>query len=167
MTFMSTTSRLAVLAGSFDPLTNGHVDLIERSTRLFDRVVVAVLANSAKQPLFTANERVDMIRNVVAAHANVEVDAFDGLLADYVQRRGAAAVVRGLRTATEFSDEWQMALMNRQLNPACETVFLIPAAVTAHISSRLVREIASLGGSVDGLVPPSIASRLAARVRRA
>lgn len=162
---MSNASRLAVVAGSFDPLTNGHLDLIDRATRLFDRVVVAVLINASKQPLFTIDERVEMIRDVVAGRPAVEVDTFDGLLADYVKRRGAAAVVRGLRTAGELSDEWPIALANRHLNPAFETVVLVPSAATQHIASRIVREIASFGGPVDGFVPASVAARLRSKFR--
>jgi pantetheine-phosphate adenylyltransferase len=160
---MANASRLAVLAGSFDPITNGHVDMIARSTTLFDRIVVAVLVNPAKQPLFAIDERVDMIRDAVAGLAHVEVDRFDGLLTDYVRRRGASAVVRGLRTASEFSEEWQTALMNRHLNPSCETVFLVPGAACMHISARHVREIASLGGPLTGLVPAGAEARLRAR----
>lgn len=163
---MSHSNRLAVVAGSFDPLTNGHVDLIERSTRLFDRVVVAVLINPSKQPLFTIDERVEMIRDAVAALPAVEVDTFDGLLADYVRHRGASAVVRGLRTTGELAEEWPIALANRHLNPAFETVFLVPSAPVMHIASRIVREIASFGGSVDGLVPPTIAARLRKKFER-
>ncbi len=162
---MSHVPRLAVIAGSFDPLTNGHVDLIERSVKLFEQVVVAVLVNPSKQPLFTLDERVAMIREVAAAQAlAVEVDTFGGLLADYVRKRGATAIARGLRSAAEFGEEWPTALMNRHLEPACETVFVVPAAATMHISSRLVREIASLGGSVDGLVPKAVAAHLQARL---
>lgn len=157
---MSNASRLAVVAGSFDPLTNGHIDLIERATRLFDRVVVAVLINPSKQPLFTLDERVTMIRESVATFPSVDVETFDGLLADYVRHRGAVAVVRGLRTAGELSDEWPIALANRHLNPAFETVFLVPSAATQHIASRIVREIASFGGPVEGFVPASVAKRL-------
>lgn len=161
---MSDASRLAVLAGSFDPLTNGHLDVIVRSTRLFDRVVVAVLVNPAKTPLFNVEERVAMIRDATAEVSGVEVDSFDGLLADYVRRRGAIAIVRGLRTATEFSAEWPVAMMNRRLNADCETVFVVPSVEHLCISSRLVREIAALGGPIDGLVPPAVARRLVGRV---
>lgn len=162
---MSDASRLAIVAGSFDPLTNGHVDLIERGVKLFDRVVVAVLVNPAKQPLFSIEERVEMIRAVAAARQlPVEVDTFSGLLADFARQRGATALVRGLRTADEFADEWPTALMNRHLEPGCETVFVVPAAATMHISSRLVREIASLGGPVDGLVPDVVAASLRRRL---
>ncbi len=148
---MADAPRLAVMAGTFDPLTNGHLDVIARAARLFGRVVVAVLVNPAKAPLFALEDRMAMIREAVAPIAGAEVDAFDGLLADYVKRRQASAVVRGLRTASEFADEWPVALMNRHLNPACETVFVVPSAATMHVSSRLVREIAALGGPVDGL----------------
>jgi pantetheine-phosphate adenylyltransferase len=164
---MSHTSRLAVLAGTFDPVTHGHCDLIGRAVRLFDRVVVAALVNPAKQPLFTLDERLAMLTEATAGWPSVEVDTFDGLLAEYVRRRGASAVVRGLRSSTEFADESQVALMNRHLNPACETVFLVPSADTQHISSRLVREIAALGGPVDALVPPIAAAALARRLPRA
>lgn len=163
---MTDTSRLAVCPGSFDPLTNGHLDMITRATRLFDRVAVAVLTNPGKHPLFTIGERVAMVRQCVSGIADahrIEVDTFDGLLADYVQRRQAVGVVRGLRSTAEFSEEAQMAMMNRHLNVGCETVFLVPSPDVAFISSRLVREIASLGGSLDGLVPPAVATALAER----
>ena len=164
---MSQSSRLAVVAGSFDPPTLGHVDLVERAVRLFDRVVVAVLHNRAKQPLFSVDERLALLRDLTAALPTVEVDQFDGLLADYVARRGAVAVVRGVRTAGEFSDEWSVALANRHLNPAFDTVFVVPSAATMHVSSRVVREIASFGGPIDGLVAPSVAAALAKKsVRR-
>lgn len=158
---MSNTHPLVVVPGTFDPITLGHLDLVARSARLFDRVVVAVLVNPAKTPLFPLDERVAMIRDAVGEWASVEVDTFDGLLADYVRRCGASAVVRGLRSSTEFADESQVALMNRHLNPECETIFLVPAADTLHISSRLVREIASRGGSVAGLVSSHVAGALA------
>jgi pantetheine-phosphate adenylyltransferase len=163
---MAEVRRLAVVPGSFDPPTNGHLDIVRRSAALFDRVIVAVLVNSSKQPWFTADERVEMMREALAGTPGVEVETFDGLLADYVRLRGASAVVRGLRTAAEFSDEWQMALMNRHLNDGCETVFVVPSVPTVFVSARLVREVSSLGGSVDGLVPPGVARRLAERGRR-
>jgi pantetheine-phosphate adenylyltransferase len=152
--------------GSFDPLTNGHLDVITRAATLFDRLVVAVASNPAKQPLLAAGERVALIREVLSgqpAIRGVEVDAFDGLLADYVRGRRALAVVRGLRTAAELSDEMQMARMNRHLHDRFETVFLVADASVAHISSRLVKEIAAFGGSLEGLVPPLVAARLARR----
>jgi pantetheine-phosphate adenylyltransferase len=164
---MAEVRRLAVVPGSFDPPTNGHLDIVRRSAALFDRVIVAVLVNSAKQPWFTAAERVEMMREALIGTAGVEVETFDGLLAEYVRLRGASAVVRGLRTAAEFSDEWQMALMNRHLNDGCETVFVVPSVPTVFVSARLVREVSSLGGSVEGLVPPGVARRLIERRRRA
>lgn len=160
---MSHTSRLAILPGTFDPLTNGHRELVARTVALFDRVVVVVLVNHAKQPLFPLEERLAMIRGVVAEWPAVEVASYDGLLADYMRERRAAVVVRGARSAPEFAAEAQIASMNRHLYAGCETVFLAPTAATAHISSTLVREIASFGGSVDGLVPASVAAALAAR----
>jgi pantetheine-phosphate adenylyltransferase len=160
---MSDRLRLAIVPGTFDPPTNGHVDMIERAAALFDRVVVAVLVNPAKQPLFGIDERLEMLGEIVAGMPSVEVDTFGGLLADYVARRQAVAVVRGLRTTAEYAEEWPMALMNRHLNPACETVFLVPAAAHLPISARLVREIASLGGPLAGLVPPAVAARLVRR----
>ncbi|MEO7190525.1 MAG: pantetheine-phosphate adenylyltransferase [Vicinamibacterales bacterium] len=163
---MADATRLAVVPGTFDPLTNGHLDLIRRSATLFDRVVVAVLVNAAKQPWFSADERVAMIRAETAEMPRVEVDTFGGLLAEYVRLRGASAVVRGLRTATEFSDEWQIALMNRHLNEKCETVFVMPSVETMFLSSRLVREVASHDGSIEALVPASVARRLRERQAR-
>ncbi|MEO8071334.1 MAG: pantetheine-phosphate adenylyltransferase [Acidobacteriota bacterium] len=160
---MTAALRTAVFAGSFDPLTNGHVDIITRSARLFDRVVIAVLINASKRPLFTIDERVGMIRAVVADHPNVEVATFEGLLAEFVQRRGATVVIRGLRTASEFSDEWQMAMANRHLYGDFETLFLMPSATLTYISSHLVKEIAALGGSLSGLVPPVVAAALRER----
>ena len=159
--------RIAIFAGSFDPLTKGHADVIARSAPLFDRLIVAVLVNASKQPLFSAEERVAMIREVVADQPRVEVDTFDGLLAAYAQDRGATVAVRGLRTGAEFAEEWQMALMNRHLYAGLETVFMPASAEFAHISSRLVKEIARLGGPIDGLVPPAVAAHLARRRLRA
>jgi pantetheine-phosphate adenylyltransferase len=156
-------SRIAVCPGSFDPLTNGHLDLIVRAARLFDRLIVAVVVNPQKQPWFSVEERVGMVRDVIAPlpdAGQVEVDTFDGLLVDYVRRRRAAAVIRGLRTIAEFADESQMALMNRHLSGECETVFLLPSPNVGYISSRLVKEVARLGGTLDGLVPPVVAAHL-------
>jgi pantetheine-phosphate adenylyltransferase len=155
---------MAVCAGSFDPLTNGHVDIIERAARLFDRVIVAVLINADKQPLFAVGERVAMVRDSIGHLSNVEIDAFSGLLAEYARTRGARVLVRGLRTASEFADEYPMAMMNRHLNDELDTVFLIPTPTVAYVSSRLVKEIARLGGSLDGLVPSGVALRLAQRL---
>src|SRR5215831_13476868 len=153
-------STLAVYPGSFDPLTNGHVDIIERGARLFDRIIVAILVNAEKSPLFTMAERVEIARKVFTDHPNVEVDTFDGLLVDYVARRQANVIVRGLRAVSDFEYEFQMALMNRQLAPSIETVFMMPAVKYSYISSRLTKEVFRLGGQVQGLVPELVEARL-------
>lgn len=152
--------RLAVYPGSFDPLTNGHVDIILRGARLFDRIVIAILVNLDKAPLFPLDERVALAREVFRDQPNVEVDTFEGLLVDYARRRQASAIVRGLRAVSDFEYELQMALMNRRLNPDVETVFMMPAEPYTYVSSRLVKEVVALGGSVRGLVPPVIEARL-------
>lgn len=151
---------IAVYPGSFDPLTNGHVDIIERGARLFDRIVVALLLNLDKKPLFSLAERVEIARETFRGHSNVEVDTFDGLLVDYVRRRKAQVIVRGLRAVSDFEFEMQMALMNRRLNADVETVFMMPAEPYTYVSSRLVKEVVALGGSVAGLVPPGVEARL-------
>jgi pantetheine-phosphate adenylyltransferase len=151
---------VAIYPGSFDPLTNGHVDIIERGARLFDRIIVAMLINMDKSPLFTLPERVEITREVFHDSANVEVDTFDGLLVDYARRRRATVIVRGLRAISDFEFEMQMALMNRRLNPDVETAFMMPAEQYTYVSSRLVKEIVALGGSVAGLVPPTVERRL-------
>ena len=151
---------LAIYPGSFDPLTNGHVDIISRGARLFDRIVVAILRNAEKSPLFTMEERVDISRAVFKHQSNVEVDTFDGLLVDYVERRKAQVIVRGLRAVSDFEFEFQMALMNQRLNPRIETVFMMPAEQYTYISSRLIKEVFSLGGRVHGLVPELVETRL-------
>jgi pantetheine-phosphate adenylyltransferase len=156
-------TRLAIYPGSFDPITNGHVDVIRRASRLFDRVIVAVLVNAEKQPLFSTAERVDMIRSVVGDDDRIEVDTFDGLLVEYAERRGALAIIRGLRAIADFDYELQMALMNRRLRERVETVFLMPSETYIYTSSRLVKEVFMLGGSVGGLVPPLVEARLAAK----
>ena len=153
-------STLAVYPGSFDPLTNGHVDIISRGARLFDRIVVAILMNAEKAPLFTMAERVEIAREVFRQHAKVEVDTFDGLLVDYVERRKAQVIVRGLRAVSDFEFEFQMALMNQRLNPQIETVFMMPAEQYTYISSRLIKEVFALGGRVHGLVPELVEHRL-------
>jgi pantetheine-phosphate adenylyltransferase len=157
--------KLAVYPGSFDPLTNGHVDIIERGTHLFDRIIVAILVNVEKAPLFTMQERVDIVRDVFKGHPSVEVDTFDGLLVEYVARRKADVIVRGLRALSDFETEFQMALMNRRLNPHIETVFMMPAEQYTYISSRLIKEVFSLGGQVRGLVPEVVESRLREKQR--
>ena len=155
---------LAIYPGSFDPLTNGHVDIISRGARLFDRIVVAILVNAEKSPLFSMEERVEIARAVFAPQPNVEVDTFDGLLVDYVERRGAQVIVRGLRAVSDFEVEFQMALMNRRLKPNVETVFMMPAEQYTYISSRLIKEVFKLGGRVDGLVPDLVQQRLRDKV---
>jgi pantetheine-phosphate adenylyltransferase len=151
---------LAVYPGSFDPLTNGHVDIILRGARLFDRIVVAVLVNAEKSPLFTTAERVEIAKAVFRDQPNVEIDTFDGLLVDYVDRRRAQVIVRGLRAISDFEFEFQMALMNRRLKPTIETVFMMPAEKYTYISSRLIKEVFALGGQVQGLVPDMVETRL-------
>jgi pantetheine-phosphate adenylyltransferase len=157
---------LAVYPGSFDPLTNGHVDIITRGSRLFDRIVVAILVNPDKSPLFEMSERVDIARAVFKDLPNVEVDTFEGLLVDYVERRGAHVIVRGLRAVSDFEFEFQMALMNRRLNGKIETVFMMPAEQYTYISSRLIKEVFSLGGRVHGMVPDMVEERLRRKVAK-
>jgi pantetheine-phosphate adenylyltransferase len=157
-------STLAVYPGSFDPPTNGHVDIISRGARLFDRIVVAILVNAEKSPLFSMEERVEILRDVFKDQPNVEVDTFDGLLVEYVERRHAQVIVRGLRAVSDFEFEFQMALMNRRLNPNIETVFMMPAEQYTYISSRLIKEVFALGGRVRGLVPDLVEQRLRAKV---
>jgi pantetheine-phosphate adenylyltransferase len=152
--------RLAVYPGTFDPLTNGHVDIILRGSRLFDRIVVAILVNPDKAPLFTVEERVETAREFFRGYPNVEVDTFDGLLVDYARRKRASVIVRGLRAVSDFEYELQMALMNRHLNPDVETVFMMPAETYTYLSSRLVKEVLALGGSITGLVPEVVETRL-------
>lgn len=152
--------RVAVYPGSFDPLTNGHVDIILRGARLFDRIIVAMLVNPEKSPLFSVEERVEAAREVFKIYPNVEIDTFDGLLVDYARRKRASVIVRGLRAVSDFEYELQMALMNRRLNPDVETVFMMPAEPYTYLSSRLVKEIFALGGSISGLVPQAVEGRL-------
>jgi pantetheine-phosphate adenylyltransferase len=158
------TSALAIYPGSFDPLTNGHLDLIERGARLFGRLVVAVLRNDSKQPLFSVEERMAMAREVLKDFSNVEVDCFDGLLVDYAAARGATAILRGVRAISDYEYEWQMALMNRRLCPRIETIFLMAGETHSFISSRLVKEVIRLGGNITGLVPAVVEAQLRARV---
>ena len=151
---------VAIYPGSFDPLTNGHGDIIQRGSRFFDRIVIAVLLNLEKSPLFTVPERVSIAREVFREMPNVEVDTFDGLLVDYARRKGASVIVRGLRAVSDFEYEMQMALMNRRLNQDVETVFMMPAEPYTYVSSRLVKEVVALGGTVHGLVPEVVEARL-------
>jgi pantetheine-phosphate adenylyltransferase len=157
---------IAIYPGSFDPLTNGHVDIIQRGSRLFDRIVVAILLNVEKSPLFSVAERVEIARDVFAAYPNVEVDTFDGLLVEYARRKHAGVIVRGLRAISDFEYEMQMALMNRHLNPDVETVFMMPAETYTYVSSRLVKEVVALGGSVTNLVPEVVEERLREKKRK-
>jgi pantetheine-phosphate adenylyltransferase len=157
-------STLAVYPGSFDPLTNGHVDIITRGARLFDRIIVAMLVNAEKAPLFSMDERVEIARAVFKSHPKVEVDTFGGLLVDYVERRQAQVIVRGLRAVSDFEFEFQMALMNQRLNPKIDTVFMMPAEQYTYISSRLIKEVFALGGRVHGLVPELVEERLREKV---
>src|ERR1700732_430292 len=153
-------STVAVYPGSFDPLTNGHVDIIMRGARLFDRIIVAILVNAEKAPLFSMEERVEIARAVFKDQPNVEVDTFDGLLVDYVERRHAQVIVRGLRAVSDFEYEFQMTLMNQRLKPEIETVFMMPAEQYTYTSSRLIKEVFALGGRVAGLVSGLVAQRL-------
>jgi pantetheine-phosphate adenylyltransferase len=155
---------IAIYPGSFDPVTNGHLDLIERGTKIFGRLVVAVLRNTEKAPLFTLAERVEMMVEATRGFPNVEVDAFDGLLVDYARKLQAHILLRGIRAVSDYEFELQMAMMNRKLEPKLETVFMLPGEAYSYLSSRLVREIAKLGGPVNGLVPPAVEQRLRAKV---
>jgi pantetheine-phosphate adenylyltransferase len=157
-------SVLAIYPGSFDPVTNGHLDLIERGAKLFDRLIVAVLHNLEKDPLFAVTERLEMLREVTRPWPNVEVDVFEGLLVDFARQKRAQVLLRGIRALSDYEYELQMALMNRKLEPKIETVFMMPAEAYSYLSSRLVREIARLGGSVKDLVPPVVEERLRAKV---
>ncbi len=155
---------VVVYPGSFDPITNGHLDLIRRGTGLFDRVIVAVLRNPEKAGLFSVEERLDLLRESLVDFPTVEVAAFDGLLVDFVHDRGARHVLRGIRALSDFEYEFQMALMNRRLAPDLETLFLMPREEFTFLSSRLVREVARLGGSVEAFVPPPVARRIRERL---
>ena len=155
---------VAVYPGSFDPLTNGHLDIIRRGTRLFDRMLVAVLENEGKSPLFSVAERVDLISRCTKDMAGVEVHSFSGLLVDFMRTHSATVVVRGIRAVSDYEYELQMALMNRELNPTAETIFMLPAVEYTYVSSRLVKEVFRLGGDVARLVPPLVLESLRARL---
>lgn len=157
---------IAIYPGSFDPVTNGHLDLIERGEKMFDLLIVAVLRNAEKQPLFSVDERIDMLREVTKQWTAVEVDVFDGLLVDYARKRGAGVILRGIRAVSDYEYELQMALMNRKLEPRLETVFMLPGLSYSYLSSKLVREIGQLGASLNGLVPPIVEERLRAKVSK-
>jgi pantetheine-phosphate adenylyltransferase len=151
---------IAVYPGSFDPVTNGHLDIIERGSKIFDIVIVAILTNISKTGLFAVSERKEMMERAIGRRLQVRVEAFDGLLIDFVLREGASVIVRGLRATSDFEYEFQMALMNRRLNSSIETVFMTPSAEYTFVSSKLVTEVVSLGGEVKGLVPPFVEDRL-------
>jgi pantetheine-phosphate adenylyltransferase len=155
---------IAIYPGSFDPVTNGHLDLIERGAKICDRLIVSILRNLEKDPLFSVAERVEMLREVVRPFPKVEVDTFEGLLVDYARRQNAHLILRGIRAISDYEYELQMALMNRKLEPRIETVFMMPAVAYSYLSSRMVREIARLGGPISGLVPEVVEQRLREKV---
>jgi pantetheine-phosphate adenylyltransferase len=154
----------ALYPGTFDPPTNGHVDLIQRGAKIFDQLTVAILVNPVKNPLFTVEERVEMLREVASTIGNITVATFDGMMVDFARQQGATAVLRGIRAISDYEHEFQMALMNRRLAPEIETVFLQPAGRYSFVSSRMVKEVFSFGGDVTGLVPPNVLKRLRARI---
>jgi pantetheine-phosphate adenylyltransferase len=156
-------TRIAIYPGSFDPPTRGHEDLVRRSLLLADRLVVAVARNATKQPLFTVEERLDLLRQTVGGDPRVSFETFDGLLADFARKQGAGIIVRGLRAVSDFEYEFQMALMNRRLHPSLETVFLVPAVDLTYLSSSLVREVARYGGDLGDLVHPAVSAALRRR----
>ena len=160
----SSSSAVAVYPGSFDPVTNGHLDLIERARRVCGRLIVAVLQNKSKSPAFSTEERVAMLRESIGPAPGVEVDSFDGLLVDYAAARGASVIVRGIRAVSDYENELQMALMNRRLRPEVETMFLLAGETYSYVSSRLVKEVIALGGNVEGLVPKLVEERLRERL---
>jgi pantetheine-phosphate adenylyltransferase len=159
-------SVIAIYPGSFDPLTNGHLDLIARGSRLVDRLIVAILSNQAKQPLFTVEERAEMLEEVLKPYPNVEIGRFNGLLVDYAAQRGAKVILRGIRAISDYEFELQMALMNRRLQPDIETVFLMASEAYSFVSSKMVKEVASLGGNISGLVPAIVEDRLKTKFRK-
>jgi pantetheine-phosphate adenylyltransferase len=155
---------VAIYPGSFDPITSGHLDVIERGSRLFDRLIVSILQNESKSPLFSVEERIEMLTEAVLPFENVEVDCFNGLVADYALSKDARVLLRGIRAISDYEYELQMALMNRRLQPRLETVFLLAGEAYSFISSKLVKEVISLGGSIAGLVPPAVEKRLRKRL---
>ena len=153
----------AVYPGTFDPITNGHIDILTRGGRMFDRIIVAILRNPDKDPLFPLEERAEILKSVVSRWSNVEVESFDGLLVEFARERGAQVIVRGLRALSDFEYEFQMTLMNQRLEPGIQTVFMMPSEAYSYVSSRLVKEVARLGGDVTGLVPAEVVARLKKR----
>jgi len=156
----------AIYPGSFDPITNGHLDVIGRASRLADRLIVGVLLNSNKNPLFPIEERVELAREAVRDYPNIEVTHFDGLLVEFAERERAQIIVRGIRAISDYEFELQMALMNRRLKPNLETVFLMASEQYSFVSSRIIKEVARLGGDIGGMVPPTVEARLRARFQR-
>ena len=156
----------ALYPGTFDPPTNGHIDLIQRGAKLFNHLTVAILNNPEKNPLFTVEERVEMLQEVTSSLPNVSVATFDGLMVEFARKQGASAVLRGIRAISDYEYEFQMALMNRRLAPEIETVFLQPAGRYSFISSRMLKEVFSFGGDVTGLVPPNVLKRLRGRISK-
>ena len=163
---VSCVMRTAIYPGSFDPLTNGHLDLVHRAAKLFDRVIVAVARNEGKKALFTLKERLALVRAAVATIPKVQADSFDGLLVNYVEKQKGQAIIRGLRAVSDFEFEFQLALMNRKLNERVETIFMMPKASYTFLSSRIVKEIAALGGNVDCFVPDHVRLALARKLRK-
>jgi len=155
---------IAICPGSFDPVTNGHLDLIERAAKIFDKLIVAVLRNQEKEPLFDVKERLEMLSEVTRPFANVEIESFAGLLMEYARQKQARVILRGIRAVSDYEYELQMALMNRKLEPQVETVFMLPGEAYSYLSSRLVREVARLGGSLKGLVPAIVEERLRVKI---
>ncbi len=158
--------KIAVYPGTFDPITNGHVDIIKRSAKLFDKIIVTVAVNTQKIPLFNLTERAEMIHQVLKNEERIEVDQFDGLIAEYLKRVNASALIRGLRAVSDFEFEFQMSLMNRKLNPDVETVFLTPAQEYIHLNSTIVKEVASFGGDVSEYVPDYVKAKLQEKFKK-
>jgi pantetheine-phosphate adenylyltransferase len=158
--------KIAVYPGSFDPITNGHLDLIHRALEFVDQLIIAILTNPEKSPLFSVKERMRLIEQVLKIDHRIQLDQFDGLLVEYVKKKGAGIILRGLRAVSDFDYEFQMALMNRRLEPTLETIFLVPAEQYTYVSSRLVKEICQLGGSVTGLVPPKVEQEMKKKFER-
>jgi pantetheine-phosphate adenylyltransferase len=157
--------RIAVYPGSFDPVTKGHLDIVNRALEFVDELIIAILINPEKKALFTVKERIEMIRNCIPKNGSVQIDQFDGLLVEYARKKNAQMIIRGLRAVSDFDYEFQMALMNRRLEPQIETVFLVPAEQYSYVSSRMVKEISQLGGSVRGLVPDEVEKKMQRKFR--
>lgn len=155
-----TDKRVAIYPGSYDPITNGHIDIIKRGFKIFDKIIVAALKNPSKTPLFTLEERLEILEETFDGYDNIEIDFFEGLLVDYLKRKNVTTVVRGLRAISDFDIELQMALLNRQIEPEMETIFLVPSMQYSFVSSRLVKEIYQLGGGIKNIVPETVDKRL-------